>query len=160
LNYKVVFDVTSAGYTTWGFALVGIILAIVGAVQIRNREHLPMKGPRMLVRVFPFVYFGFATLWTIVVVGSTLKEYLSLTSALRDGRVSIVEGVVSHFKPMPYTGHAMERFCVQDTCFAYSDFVVTSGFNNTSSHGGPIREGLRVRIAHVSGTIVRLEVAE
>ena len=160
LDYKIAFDVSSAGYKTWPFSLVGLILALVGALLVRFRAHVPMRGPRVLVRAFPFVFFGFAILWTIVAFGSTFTEYWSLRSAVRDGRVSIVEGAVSQFKAMPYTGHAMERFCVQDTCFEYSDYVVTSGFNNTRSHGGPIREGLQVRIAHVRGTIVRLEVAE
>jgi len=53
----------------------------------------------------------------------------------------------------------MERFCVSGVCFAYSDFVITSGFNNTSSHGGPIREGLPVRVTYVGDMIVKLEVA-
>jgi hypothetical protein len=160
VEYKVVFDLASTGYKTWGFSLVGLALAIVGAFLVRYRAHLSMRGPRVFARAFPFVFFGFATLWTLVTFGSTFAEYWSLRSAVRDGRVSMIEGTVKQFKPMPYTGHARERFCVQDTCFEYSDFIVTSGFNNTSSHGGPIREGLRVRVTHVRGTIVRLELAE
>jgi hypothetical protein len=160
MEYKVVFDVTSAGYKTWSFSLVGLVLAVVGGFLVRYRDRLPMRGPKVVVRAFPFVFFGFAILWTLLAFGSTFTEYRSLRSAVRDGRVSIIEGTLSQFKPMPYTGHAMERFCVRATCFEYSDYVVTSGFNNTSSHGGPIREGLRVRIAHIRGTIVRLEVAE
>jgi len=72
----------------------------------------------------------------------------------------VVEGTVSRFVPMPVTGHAMERFCVHDTCFEYSDFVITSGFNNTSSHGGPIREGLPVRVTFVGNKIVKLEITK
>lgn len=65
---------------------------------------------------------------------------------------------------MPYNGHDTERFRVGSVSFAYSDYIVESGFNRTSSHGGPIREGLAVRI-HYSGqpshaTILRLEVRE
>ena len=54
----------------------------------------------------------------------------------------------------------MERFCVSGTCFEYSDYVVTGGFNNTSSHGGPIRAGLPVRVSHVGDRIVKLEIAD
>ncbi|WP_322021733.1 MULTISPECIES: hypothetical protein [unclassified Burkholderia] len=53
----------------------------------------------------------------------------------------------------------MERFCVGQVCFSYSDYVVTGGFNNTASHGGPIRAGLPVRGSYVDGLIVKLEVA-
>jgi hypothetical protein len=160
VDYKVLFDVTTAGYKTWPFSLFGVGFAILGALLDRYREHLAMQGPRMLARAFPFLFFWFAILWTLVTFGFSFAEYWSMRSAIRDHRFSTVEGTVSQFQPMAYTGHAPERFCVQDTCFEYSDYVLTSGFNNTTSHGGPIREGLRVRIAHVRRKIVRLEVAE
>jgi len=66
--------------------------------------------------------------------------------------------VVTRFKPMPPSGHAPEEFCVKDRCFQYSDFEVSPAFNTTSSHGGPIREGLPVRVTYVGNAIVRLEV--
>jgi hypothetical protein len=54
----------------------------------------------------------------------------------------------------------MESFCVSGVCFRYSDYVVTAGFNQTSSHGGPIRDGLPVRVTYIGNTIVKLEVVE
>jgi len=90
---------------------------------------------------------------------STYRDYACLSKAIDSARVSVVEGVVNQFQPMPYTGHAMEHFCVNANCFAYSDYVITAGFNHTSSHGGPIREGLPVRVTFVGSTIVKLEVA-
>jgi hypothetical protein len=59
---------------------------------------------------------------------------------------------------MPKSGHKMESFTVNGVKFEYSDFVVTPGFNNATSHGGPIREGLPVRISHIDNTILKLEV--
>jgi hypothetical protein len=53
----------------------------------------------------------------------------------------------------------MEKFCVNDHCFEYSDYVITGGFNNTRSHGGPIREGLPVRVTFIRNKIIKLEVA-
>jgi hypothetical protein len=43
--------------------------------------------------------------------------------------------------------------------FSYSDYVIVPCFNNTASHGGPIRDGLRVRIAYSGNCILKLEVA-
>jgi len=78
---------------------------------------------------------------------------------MQTGRVNVVEGIVTNFDPMPYGGHKNESFCVARTCFHYSDFDFTGGgFNNTSSHGGPIRPGLPVRVTYVDGTIVRLQI--
>ncbi|MBV9128726.1 MAG: hypothetical protein JO117_11650 [Verrucomicrobia bacterium] len=60
---------------------------------------------------------------------------------------------------MPYTGHQMEWFVVDGRRFEYSDYVIVPGFNNTASHGGPIRQGLQVRVHYVGNNIARLEVA-
>ena len=49
--------------------------------------------------------------------------------------------------------------------FQYSDFMYSGGFNNTASHGGPIRPGLQVRVCYLPGpsddenVILRLEAA-
>jgi hypothetical protein len=85
-------------------------------------------------------------------------EYLKLRSAYRHGQFSVVEGYVTNFRPMPYEGHQDECFSVQSETFCYSDYALTAGFNNSASHGGPVREGLPVRISYVGRTIVRLEV--
>ncbi|WP_414447543.1 hypothetical protein AB4851_12995 [Burkholderia sp. 22PA0099] len=79
-------------------------------------------------------------------------------SALAHGKVQQVEGPVTEFMPMPYGGHALERFCVDGTCFSYSDYQPTGGFSNTASHGGPIRAGEVVRVSYLYGTILRLEM--
>ena len=64
------------------------------------------------------------------------------------------------FVPMPYTGHASERFAVGGKTFSYSDYILTGCFNNAASHGGPIKAGLTVRVSYVGNCIVRLEVAQ
>ena len=38
---------------------------------------------------------------------------------------------------MPEKGHAVEHFKVNGHYYEYSDFEVSAGFNNTSTHGGP-----------------------
>lgn len=42
----------------------------------------------------------------------TYIEYSTLRSAQKAGNFNIVEGKVTNFKPMPYSGHTMEKFCV------------------------------------------------
>jgi hypothetical protein len=97
-------------------------------------------------------------MWTVVTFAATYYDYISLREALEIGQVTVVEGIVTDFKPMPYEGHANERFCVQGNCFEYSDYGITAGFNNTSSHGGPIKNGLNVRVSFCDNEIARLEV--
>jgi hypothetical protein len=68
-------------------------------------------------------------------------------------------GPVTDFRPMPREGHADESFVVGGRRFSYSDYSVTPGFSNTRSHGGPIDNGVYVRITHRDNTILRLEIA-
>ncbi len=162
MDYQVVFDITTVVYKSWTFLAYGLIFVAAGVLLIAIRKRLPgwwAKHPRAN-SVFAFFFFGFAVVWTLTSFLSTYHDYSSLSSAKEAGRAFVVEGFVTNFKPMPVTGHAMEKFCVQGVCFEYSDYVITAGFNNTSSHGGPIREGLPVRVTYVGNSIVKLEVAK
>jgi len=42
--------------------------------------------------------------------------------------------------------------------FWYSDNVVIAGFNQTAFYGGPIREGLLVKIWYWNGQILLLQI--
>lgn len=164
-RYQVVFDVASADTSVWpvvggiGFALlVGIVLfdlyrlrtaqpsRLMPARSSDSLSLLTLIALLMAVLVFSFLYV-------------TSNQQRTLVAAERSGAATLVEGVVSHFVPWPHGPHKMERFCVASTCFEYSDHVINGGFNRTSAEGGPIREGLRVRVMHVGGVIVRLEIA-
>jgi hypothetical protein len=94
------------------------------------------------------------------VLSTTLREYVTLHQAYKNGQYSVVEGRVENFRPMPYEGHQQECFSVYYTRFCYSDFERTAGFNNAASHGGPIRLGLPVKVAYVDNHILRIEVEE
>jgi hypothetical protein len=154
-HYRVVFDISQKGLDWWLpaigflFLIAGIVLAWTGRLQEWTRW-----------RITGYVFVGFSLFWTLVVLATTLREYLVLHEAYRNGHYSVVEGEVENFHPMPYAGHQDECFSVKGTSFCYSDFEPTAGFNNTASHGGPIRSGLPVRVAYVDGHILRIEVEE
>ena len=106
-----------------------------------------------------WIFVIFSSLWTLGASCGLYAEYAGLRSALRTGSYLTVEGVVTEFVPGRSDGHPAESFVVNGHRYEYSPYIVTSGFSQIQSHGGPIREGLRVRIADVDGTIARLEVA-
>lgn len=162
MTYRVIFDLVAAGYTDWKFATPGLAGVAIGVALITFRRSLPSwwrQRPRTS-SVFAFGFFIFALLWTVTALVSTHHQYQVLSTATRTHRAGVVEGRVSSFLPMPASGNALESFCVAQTCFAYSDYVITGGFNNTSTLGGPIRAGLQVRIHYVGNTMTKLEVAE
>jgi hypothetical protein len=153
-QYRVVFDLSQKGFQWW-FPAFGLIFAVIGGVFIWLGRRYQWPPRRSLVGYF---MVGFSCLWSGLAFVTTFPEYLNLRSAYRHGQFSVVEGTVTDFRPMPYEGHQDECFSVQSETFCYSDYVVTAGFNNSASHGGPIRDGLPVRVSFVANTIVRLEV--
>jgi hypothetical protein len=153
-QYRVVFDASRKAFQWW-FPALGLIFVCIGGVMIWWGRRNQWSLWRMSNGYF---MAGFACLWSALTLGMLLPEYLSLQSGVRQGQFSVVEGAVTDFRPMPHEGHKSECFSVREQTFCYSDYEVTAGFNNSTSHGGPIREGLPVRVSYIGGTIVRLEV--
>ncbi len=159
MDYTTVFDVSQSGFRQWWFPASGLIFIAVGlALPALIRAGVFRKVPPAMEKWFPRVILGFAIFWTLTSFVGTFGGYWSAVQIMRSDRAEVVEGVVTEFKPMPHSGHAMESFVVNGVRFEYSDFVITAGFNNTASHGGPIREGLPVKIWHSDGRILRLDV--
>ncbi|CDI03843.1 putative Membrane protein [Candidatus Competibacter denitrificans Run_A_D11] len=159
-NYYVVFDILDSGYKAWFFPAFGLVFIVVGIALFSSRNKVFLFDGNMnrSRKALPFLWFGFSILWTFSAFYSTYGEYAYLIDSVKKGYVERVEGKVENFKPMPLGGHKMERFCVQSTCFRYSEGIVTNGFNNSNANGGPIKEGLLVRITHVGDVIVKLEI--
>jgi hypothetical protein len=158
-TYTVVFDISQVGYKAFFIPAFGLLFVGIGILLFAVPNAIPFRGPPAFEKPFKYFFLGFSILWTLSAFASIYSGYHAATSARADNRAQVVEGLVHDFRPMPYQGHVDEQFCVSDACFAYSDYGVTPGFNNTASHGGPIREGLPVRVTYVGNTILRLEVA-
>jgi hypothetical protein len=97
-----------------------------------------------------------AVLFAVFEVGSYFLDRREKVSLLNSGRCPIVEGVVINFHPMPASGHGMESFEVAGERFTYADYGVTPCFNHTSLHGGPIRQGLPLKIWYSDNCIIRI----
>jgi hypothetical protein len=164
MTFKIVFDAAHQGYAAGWFPAYGLIFVVIGALLVFAPQLMQRIMPAGLQsrsrRIFSWFFFIFALSWTLVTFFGTYGGYSNARNALDSGKYSVVEGPVTQFVPMPYTGHSEESFVVGGKRFSYSDFIVTSGFHNTASHGGPIRAGLYVRVSYVGNVILRLEIAE
>ncbi len=161
MQYELIFDVTQNGFRNWTFPAFGLVFVAVGLFLLKNRASLPHMfpgklGPKDGAKLAYFV-LAFSVLWTTVSFVTSGRDYLVLRRALKEGNIDVVEGRVENFVSIP---DKSERFTVCGAAFSYSDYLVTAGYNNTSSHGGPIRAGIWVRIAHLGNSIARLEVAK
>ena len=154
IDYVTVFQISTQS-PNWFFALAGGIPLIIGMVILWGRRRFGWKQPPWLFAIF---FCAFGLFWLCTAGMSVLREDFQMKTAFQTGNFQVVEGVVTDFHPMPYEGHQDECFSVQDQRFCYSDYGVTSGFHNATSHGGPIQAGLPVRIAYVGNNILRLEI--
>ena len=151
IQYHLVYSVIEEGYTTWPFATAGLIFVILGALALRFSKR----------RAAAWFIFLFAVVWCIGAFIGAYVEYARLRNALRDGTAVLVEGRVVNFSPEPAVGHAPETFDVAGTHFAYQGVGgVSAAFNQSKPKGGPIRDGVQVRIWHVQGKIARLELGD
>ena len=161
--YTTVFDAAHQGVAIWVAPAFGLIFVALGGMLVFAPTlmlKLMPSGLRGRARtVFSWCFLLFSVLWTVTVFATTARQYRTDVGALREGRYSVIEGQVTQFIPMPYTGHGQESFVVNGHRFAYSDYVLTTGFHHTSLHGGPIRSGLNVRVSYIGRLIVRLEIA-
>jgi hypothetical protein len=139
-----------------GFVSMGISMFVFP----RFWSKIPFRGPEFMRRYGVYIFTGFFTIWTLLVFATTYSDYAYAKNEYLEGKAGIVEGAVSNFKPgTNVRGSAYESFCVKDMCFTYSDYEEQAGFNTMTINGGPIRQGLPVRVTFVGNTIVKLEVA-
>lgn len=160
MHYVTVFDAATRPYpfeplqlgtiATLGCILVAIFPRLLGKTRFREPRL------RLLVRCAFFAVF-------LVFAGQTASSYFDIVAARADaqaGRCSIVEGQVESYRDTPGgRGRRDESFSVRGIVFGYSNLEITGGFNTTAQDGGPIRNGLPVRICYRGGEILRLEVA-
>jgi hypothetical protein len=156
MTYRTVFDVASIQYG-WMLLPFGLIAVILGIILVADRNLIAgwWRTCSRWRKIFTIACLGLAAVWATLMLTTTILRHEQLSNAERGGTAKVVEGTVRNFTVLPKS----ERFCVAAKCFEYSDYVITGGFNNTSSHGGPIREGLPVRVTYVGATISKLEVA-
>jgi hypothetical protein len=154
IEYQTVFTVMQKSAPWWISVVTPTIisaftvLAVIAFVKVKTRRLTIVIG-----------YLLIAVVGLVLSPAGIGDMYAGAKEVYAKGKYSTVEGAVSNFHPMPYSGHESEVFSVNGVQFSYSDYVVSPCFNNTASHGGPVREGLRVRIAYSGDCILKIEVA-
>jgi hypothetical protein len=160
MDYEIIFEISKSGLGISAFALPGFLFIAIGIVMYKFPKVLARGWSEKWAKRFASFWLVFSIFWTATALLSTGSKQASVREAYSSGNYKVIEGVVKNFDPMPASGHKMESFTVNGVKFEYSDSVVTPGFNNATSKGGPIHEGLPVKISHIGNTILKLEVAK
>jgi hypothetical protein len=163
-DYIVVFNILDSGYRQWWWPDGGLFLALLVFLIILVFWIIEAQKRGEKIAFFKVSFVAIALVGTSIALPlgfiGTFSDYQKCSHSLALGQTSYVEGTVDNFVPMPYSGHTpgLESFTVSGVPFSYSDYIPVAGFNLTSSHGGPIRQGLPVRIWYVGNEIVKLEI--
>jgi hypothetical protein len=168
-NLKLIYDFSqhSPGYGVMLFPLLFVFIGI--GIFLYNKNVVDKKAissfginKRKLGMFFGLLFSSFTILVSALTISSHISEYTKTKNVYQNKSYQTVQGLVENYYPMPQGGHDSERFTVQNVSFEYSDYDLTDyGYNNSTSNGGAIKEGLFVRINYFNnGTknvILRLE---
>lgn len=163
MQYKTLFDINAKGFEWWPtLALISFGVALLLATRSMRSKESPNR------KLFTFSMAALCFLSALGVFAMMRLDFHNAQREFTARNFETVEGQVQDFRPMPRKGGAYESFTVKGVTFSYSDYESSPGFNHTSSHGGPIREGLPVRITYIHDSehsperniILKLEVAQ
>jgi hypothetical protein len=143
-----------------GAGLILIAMA-VGILFFRIPEWLHGQVARKSIG---FVLLAVGTPLTLISTVGTFLPRHTWSERLRAGETEYVEGVITNFVPMPSGCHGQEHFDIGSQHFEYADCRITTGFNHSSTEGGPVRAGETVRVNFVDASngnlIIKLQIAE
>jgi hypothetical protein len=151
--YSTLNNPPNTSYPIIGYILLALFVCFCIAMSFgiaRNLKVTLNTGHKInpfLVIIPPAVIFSFFYLSTEKLKIDVYQHDKDLLNS-NSKELKIVEGPVKNFHPEPTEGHG-EEFTVQDTLFHYSHFEEgRSGYHDTFSYGGVIRQNLYVRITY------------
>lgn len=153
-------------------ALFGCLLIAVGVLLLRvSQGHVPewfaeqaeqLHGKRPIPKWTPWLWLAFSVAACIPLVVVPARDYWKLRQALTTGATQSVDGIVEDFVPAAERGKgSTESFTVNGVAFSY-DRRTSNAFHHVRVRGGPVREGLAVRVTYLAdggrNAILRLEI--
>jgi hypothetical protein len=151
-NYQAIFELGWRSFP-WARVIQPLVFLVGGLLLIKLFKR---KTTYLIVLVFVTSMASLIFLISLVVF---IPDFVKLRAAYVSGKSVVVEGVVQNFRPAPTIGPAIESFSVNGVSFSYNALDDTPCFHNAPLHGGPVREGLNVRIHCYEGCIQRIEVS-
>jgi hypothetical protein len=136
-------------------------LLLAALIAAAERYVVPMPTPSRRKAPPPGAGgLAVGTFMLIFAAGSGLSKIpaMWLGPQLAQGQADVVEGIVT--VDFEAGGGRTECIAVAARRYCYSDYESVPGFNRTRALGGPMRDGLQVRISSIGQTIVRVEVSD
>lgn len=162
MEYQLLFDASRQGYAWWMPAL-GLGLLAFELLLWKQRRQIPFR--RELVFVFLVFSILFTASLTIAAFTGSYGYYTKVQNRISAGQYQITEGPITNFQPGGVDGSKVESFAVNNVTFRYNAADAgIPGFKSESGLGGPLNNGLYVRVAYFydperdQNIILKLEV--
>jgi hypothetical protein len=173
MRYRLVYDVLNDGFPWLGvfFTSVPLLIAIGCllelAERVRGKPPVPMPVPRVFGRIplgaapLPFLIlfillFGFGALFFALLTHRAFVQERECQEWVRSGKYQVAEGTITdyHFRK------GGSSFRIEGVPFDLLNRSVgfTGRFNVPCDPQGELKDGLRVRLAHRDGFILRVEI--
>lgn len=153
--YVTVFDSTDATFTEiWAPVIFGVLaVCFAAALWFKRESMMPNRSERGRVVVAALVIWATVG-WTGLAAYRIGTAEYAIKKAMREQTVQSVEGYISTYKPRFNGGSFPERFCVQQKCFSFFDYLPDVGFHTS----GVVASNMLVRLWFVGNSIIRLDI--
>ena len=154
-GYVTIYDTTEASFgDTWTPVIFGVVyVAFAVALWFKRESMMPNRSETGRIVVAAFNIW-LAVAWTILAAWRVGSAEIAIKAAMRDGTMQKTEGFVRDYKPHFAGGDFQERWCVNQACFHYFDWLPGPGYHAT----GMIETGMQVRLFYVGNNILLLDI--
>lgn len=158
-GWLTIFDVTAEPFR-WGNAGEGLAALAMLALGASGFLALRRRGARGATGVLA-IAAGVAVFFAVRTLDHQ-HEHEACVEAARQGDGRVLEGPIERFQPVRSMWQRPwdESFTVAGVTLRYALFTGSCGFHQTVAEGGPLREGMHVRLLEWRGRILKLDLAE
>lgn len=149
-EYETIFNIMDKKFTYWPTVIRNISflsLAFIFFYVFRKKS--------TFLKFFAYSFLIVSILISISPIIHYL-DYRNLRNAYIKNEAEVIEGTITNFIPMSKYGGGKETFELARHRIEF--FSSSKGFNHTSTFGGPLREGLYIRILFFNNNILKLEI--
>jgi hypothetical protein len=161
-TYQVIYDAAQIRFPAWPVASVGLLVAALGVGLGAYFRQRAITSPIARTAVTSAIIFGVS--WALLVGGGLYAQHGQLRSALAEGSVVRVEGVVYDSPPGAARDNDGRSWVVESGptahWYRYDRSPLAVGYHRSAPGTGGLRNGARVRIADVGGRIARIEAEQ
>lgn len=151
-DFKLYYDITKENFDYFTL-LVSILQPMLAFFLFYTMRK---KG-----KIFVFLLYASCILGAILIIlhSLTILEYNDLKQRLIQNRCQVAEGIPQNFNYRELGSHNKESFYLNGTKFEFADGLNNYlGFNVTAAHGGPIKDGVYIKIHYFKNHILKLEI--